>query len=46
MEPGQFRTKLKEYLRDGGKSQKELAQALALHPNVLSHKLKGRPAIG
>jgi hypothetical protein len=35
----QFRKKIQEYRRPTGKSQKDLAQAVGLHPNVLSNKL-------
>ena len=34
-----FRAKLKEYLRLGGYSQKQLASALEIHPAMLSNKL-------
>lgn len=36
-----FREKVSQHRRAAGRSQKELAQALGLHPNVLSHKLHG-----
>src|SRR5579871_374420 len=36
-----FRAKLKSYLRLIGQSQKALAAALGLNPDVLSHKLNG-----
>src|SRR5579883_1822911 len=34
-----FSAGLQKYLRSGGYSQKQLADALALHPKVLSRKL-------
>ena len=37
----QFHIQLKNYLRLSNRSQKELAKAISLHPNVLTHKLKG-----
>ncbi len=39
MQLEQFRTKLKEYLRESGYSQKQLAYKLGLHPTQLSNKL-------
>src|SRR4051794_5470405 len=36
-----FRDLVRAYRRDVGRSQQQLAQALGLHPNVLSHKLNG-----
>ncbi len=37
-----FRTDVQKYLRTSGYSQKELADALGLHPTVLSRKFKSR----
>src|SRR2546423_599536 len=37
-----FRLKLKEYLRRGGYSQKQLAYELSIHPTLLSNKLNQR----
>ena len=36
-----FRDSLREYLRNSGYSQEELADAIGLHPKVLSRKLHG-----
>lgn len=36
-----FSDSLRKYLRDGGRFQKSLADALGLHPKVLSRKLRG-----
>src|SRR3979409_1590419 len=41
MDPTAFRVALDSYRRPSGHSQQELARALGLHPNVLSHKLHG-----
>src|SRR3981081_1502565 len=41
MDPTAFRVALEGYRRPSGHSQQELARALGLHPNVLSHKLHG-----
>src|ERR1700730_6712173 len=41
MDPRAFRVALEGYRRPSGHSQQELARALGLHPNVLSHKLHG-----
>src|SRR6266480_6652530 len=38
---GAFRDRVQTYLRTSGYSQKELAEALGLHPKVLSRKLHG-----
>jgi predicted ATPase len=38
---GAFSARLQEHLRRGGYSQKELADALGLHPKVFSRKLNG-----
>jgi predicted ATPase len=38
---GAFSDRVQEHLRTGGYSQKELADALGLHPKVLSRKLHG-----
>src|SRR5438309_5017303 len=38
---GAFSDRVQEHLRAGGSSQKELADALGLHPKVLSRKLNG-----
>src|ERR1700736_3383605 len=39
MDPRAFRMALEGYRRPSGHSQQELARALGLHPNVLSHKM-------
>jgi len=41
MKVGAFSDSVQEYLRTSGYSQKELANALGLHPKVLSRKLNG-----
>src|ERR1700730_12068740 len=41
MDPRAFRVALEGYRRPSGHSQQELARALGVHPNVLSHKLHG-----
>ena len=41
MDLAAFRTNVQAYRRPTGRAQKELARALGLHPNVLSHKLHG-----
>jgi predicted ATPase/transcriptional regulator with XRE-family HTH domain len=38
---GAFGDSLREYLRDSGYTQKDLADAIGLHPKVLSRKLRG-----
>jgi len=40
-ELGQFREQVRAHRRDVGRKQEELARAIGLHPNVLSHKLNG-----
>lgn len=40
-ELGQFRDAVREHRRRVGRSQQQLAAAIGLHPNVLSHKLNG-----
>ena len=39
MNTGEFGDSVQEYLRASGNSQKELADAVGLHPKVLSRKL-------
>lgn len=41
MDLAAFRTKVRDYRRLAGHTQKELAAALGLHADVLSHKLNG-----
>ncbi len=41
MELTKFREAIREYRRYSGKTQKDLAEAVGLHPNVLSTKLNG-----
>lgn len=41
MNPAEFRTKVREYRRQSGRSQLALAYQLGLHPTVLSNKLNG-----
>ncbi len=41
-EPERFRQEVRAHLAALGRTQRELARALGLHPDVLSHKLRGR----
>ena len=41
-DPEQFRQMLQAHRRALGRTQRELARAIGLHPDVLSHKLRGR----
>jgi predicted ATPase/Tfp pilus assembly protein PilF len=42
MRRGELRTSIQAYRRRTGHTQQELARALGLHPDVLSHKLHGK----